>query len=191
MTASTLKAERQHLGDWMQTFTGRQFWPLDPDIEAIDIVDIAHSLSMQCRYAGHCRNFYSVAEHSVLMTRALSLQDESADVQLWALLHDATEAYLVDLPRPVKPFLQGYVEAEDALMRVIAQRFALSPDMPQAVKIADRRILADELHQNMSEPPEPWGGMLRPLGVQIRNWSPAMAKASFLREFYRIQGRRQ
>ena len=54
-------------GDWMQTYSGFQFWPLDPRPEEIHVIDIAHSLANQCRYAGHCREFYSVAQHSVLL----------------------------------------------------------------------------------------------------------------------------
>ena len=71
-------------GNWMQTFTGRQFWPADPRADEIDIRDIAHALSMQCRYAGHCTQFYSVAEHCVLLANAIPEQ------KLWALLHDAS-----------------------------------------------------------------------------------------------------
>ena len=81
-------------GDWMQTHSGIQFWPLDPRPEDILIEDIAHALSNQCRFAGHCCFHYSVAQHSVLVSENVPAQDA-----MWGLLHDAGEAYLVDLPR--------------------------------------------------------------------------------------------
>lgn len=165
-------------GDWMQTATGRQFWPVDPRADEIEIEDIAHALAMQCRYAGHCMRFYSVAEHSVLLSRAVS-----AENAMWALMHDASEAYLVDVPRPLKPFLPGYREAEDAVMRAVAERFGLSPDMPREVKVADGRILADEAGQNMATPPVPWAYTGEPLGIKLQYWSPEEAKRHFLNEF--------
>jgi hypothetical protein len=84
-------------GDWMQTYTGRQFWPIDPRADEIDIVDIAHALSQQCRFAGHCKSFYSVATHSWHTSNVCNSENA-----LWGLLHDAAEAYLVDLPTPIK-----------------------------------------------------------------------------------------
>ncbi|MBI1620122.1 phosphohydrolase [Aquamicrobium zhengzhouense] len=175
-------------GDWIQTFTGRQFWPLDPDAADIDIEDIAHALSMQCRFAGHCNRFYSVAEHSFYIARYLESQGAPVIVRLWGLLHDATEAYLVDLPRPIKISMPDYREAEGRLMRVIAQCFDLPTDtMPEAVKDADRRILSDEAAQNMCTPPAPWSGMREPLGITINCFPQTVAKNLFLSEFQRLE----
>ena len=105
-------------GDWMQTFTGRKFWILDPRPEDIDIVDIARALSKQCRYAGHCLRFYSVAEHSVHLARAAS-----PDVAFEALMDDSPEAYLVDLIRPSKPAFPQYAAIENRIKAAIAARF--------------------------------------------------------------------
>lgn len=174
-------AKRPRQGDWMQTYTGRQFWPLDPEPAEIDILDIAHSLSMQCRYAGHCRNFYSVAEHCVLLS--LAVEPEHA---FWALMHDASEAYLVDIPRPVKPALVNYRNVEDRMMLAICARFGLAPDMPRAVKEADNRILADEAAQNMSRPPVPWADTGAPLGVTLQFWTPAKAQDQFMARFREV-----
>jgi hypothetical protein len=167
-------------GDFMQTFLGRKFWPMDPRADEVFIEDIAHSLSLQCRYAGHCHRFYSVAEHSVLMAR--HLRWEGVDVALWALLHDASEAYLVDIPRPVKPYLGGYKEAEAKVMAVVAERFDLAPEMPAVVHDADNRIIADEL-ANMT--PMDWHARYagQELGVQLRYWSPARASEEFMATF--------
>ncbi|GGE18483.1 hypothetical protein GCM10011390_42090 [Aureimonas endophytica] len=174
--ATDLDAVRS--GDWMQTFEGRQFWPMDPRADEIDIVDIAHSLSMQCRFAGHCRRFYSVAEHCVLLSRVVTLENA-----LWGLLHDASEAYLVDVPRPVKPFLAGYKMAEQRVMDAVCERFGLGFEMPDEVRIADGRILADERDQNMSAAPVAWADTGAPLGVTLQFWSPSEARAAFLTAF--------
>lgn len=172
-------------GDWMQTYTGRQFWPMDPHPEEVYIEDIAHSLAMQCRFAGHCLRFYSVAEHSVLMSRYVSPANA-----LWALLHDAGEAYLVDVPRPLKPFLAGYKDAERAVMGAITQRFQLPPEMPIEVHEADNRIIADE-RANMAECVAEWsGGYDNPLGVALEYWDPGVAELMFLDMFGKLTGNR-
>lgn len=173
-------------GDFMQTYTGRKFWPMDPRANEVCIRDIAHSLSLQCRYAGHCRRFYSVAEHCVLMARWLI--SAGRDVALWGLLHDASEAFLIDVPRPVKPFLYGYRDAEAKVMAAICQRFGLPLEMPAIVHEADERIIADELvnlvrmqwHARHDDP----------LGVALHYWSPAEAEEEFLETFKALTGAR-
>lgn len=168
-------------GDWIQTFTGRQFWPLDPRADEVDIRDIAHSLSLQCRYNGHCNRFYSVAEHSVLVCWAAS-----PAVKLTALLHDAAEAYLCDLPRPVKHSVTGYKEAEQVVERVIAERFGLEFPFPDEVHSLDARICLDERDQVMGPLPAPWGepfASLTPLGTTLNCWSPDIAEKWFLHMF--------
>lgn len=169
------KAERN--GQWMQTYTGRQFWPLDPRPEEIFIEDIAHALSMQCRYAGHCKKFYSVAEHSVILAEYVP-----APFKLWALLHDASEAYLTDIPRPLKGDLAGYRALEDRVMLAVCQRFGLSDDMPSIVAEADDRIIGDE-RSNLSNPWVEWTYSPKPLGVRLHHWSPEMAEQVFLGVF--------
>lgn len=176
----------ERLGKWMQTFTGRAFWPLDARPTEVSAIDIAHSLSMQCRYAGHTKVFYSVAEHSCLISDAVAPENA-----LWGLLHDATEAYLVDLPRPVKqsPGFENYVIVEDRLMEVIAERFELPLPMPAEVKLADNRILIDERDALMAAPPRDWALNVERLGVSIHGWSPWQAKEQWLARFNRlIQG---
>lgn len=166
-------------GDWIQTCSGRQFWPMDPRPEDIHPEDIAHALSMLCRYAGHCNRFYSVAEHCCLLHDVAERQDRP-----WALLHDASEAYLADVPRPVKPFLPGYAEAEAVVMRAVAARFRLLPfTEPASVKELDGRILVDEAQQNMSVPPAAWDDTGSALGVTLQLWSPPRAETEFLRRF--------
>lgn len=165
-------------GDWMQTYTGRQFWPLDPRPEEVCIEDIAHALSMICRYNGHCNEFYPVAQHSVLVSDALS-----EEYKLWGLLHDASEAFVVDVVRPLKPYLMGYKEIEQNVMNAIATRFELPLEIPEEVKRVDNAILADEMAQLMNKPPADWGLTEPPLGVTITPWVPAMAERIFLERF--------
>lgn len=168
--------ERQ--GDWIQTAMGHQFWPMDPRPEDIDIDDVAHALSLLCRYGGHCLRFYSVAEHSVLLASKVAPEN-----RLWALLHDASEAYLVDVPRPIKRFLGGYKEAEDKIMRAVCDRFGLRGEMPEEVKSLDTRILTDERHQNMAPAPKPWSTDAEPIGVILQYWQPVRARREWLAAF--------
>ena len=174
----------QRRGDWMQTATGLAFWPMDPRPAEIKIEDIAHALSNLCRYAGHCREFYSVAQHSVLVARALPVE-----LRPWGLLHDASEAYLVDVPRPVKPFLAGYKEAEEAVERAVAEAFGLVWPMPAEVKRVDNAILADEAAQIMVSPPRDWCLLEPALGIDIDPWAPQTAKRRFLEAFHEIESR--
>lgn len=171
-------------GDWMQTFTGRQFWPLDPRTDEIDIRDIAHSLSMQCRYAGHVDRFYSVAEHSCHVSDVVArTHPEHA---LAALLHDGSEAYLVDVPKPVKRFLTGYDVMEQNLMTAIFHKYGIFDPLPDIVKLIDERILNDERDQLMAPPPVKWGGNPEPVNVGIWCLSPKIAMREFLSRFYRL-----
>lgn len=171
-------------GDWMQTYTGLEFYPLDPRVEDIRIDDIASALSKACRYSGHCIRFYSVAEHCV------HIASKAPDhLKLTALMHDAPEAYLVDVPRPIKPHLPGYAEIEERLANVIALRFDLIHPLPHEVKTLDNAILDDERVQNMAQPPRPWGDHGGPLGVTLKFWTPAEAKYQFATAFYRYGGR--
>lgn len=175
------------VGDWMQTYTGRAFWPLDPRPEEVFLIDVAHSLSMQCRFAGHCLRFYSVAEHSVLMTRkvienttGMLLAETIRQAAQTFLLHDGPEAYLIDLPRPVKRFIPDYKVAEDRVWQAVRTRFGLALDLPVSLKSYDNSILIDEMQQNMAPPPMDWDLSGEPLGVTLQFWTPEQAMAEFL-----------
>lgn len=173
------------VGSWMQTYTGIQFYPLDPRQSEINALDIAHGLSMQCRYNGHVSAFYSVAEHCVKMSEAVSPENA-----LWALLHDATESYVGDVITPVKRHLPLYVDIEDHLMRVICARFGLSVfEMPDEVKDADARILLTERAALVGEPVAPWSiEHLDPLPVTIDAWAPAQAEHAYLSRLAELTG---
>jgi hypothetical protein len=178
---------RERFGDWMQTFTGRAVYPLDLRPENIDIRDIAHSLSLQCRYAGHVRRFYSVAEHSVHVARYC--RQNGPEAALEGLLHDATEAYLVDVPRPIKPFLKSYKMMEQRAWAAIAGRFGLAPDLYcEAVHDDDNRILHDERAALMAPCEREWSLTGEPLGVAIECWGPERAEREFLALFDELYG---
>lgn len=171
-------------GDYIQTYTGRKFYPCDPRPEEIDILDIAHSLSNQCRFSGHCLSFYSVAQHSVLVSDNLSSVD-----RLWGLLHDASESYLVDLPRPLKrspPLGPIYTNLENRLMSAIAERFSLPGEIPSAVKHMDNRLLMTERRDLMALTEDEWIETADPLPERIIPWVPGDAEALFLQAFYSI-----
>ena len=135
--------------DWMQTYTGRRIYPLDPSSDDIYIEDIAHALSLMCRFGGHCREFYSIAQHSVLVS-------QYCKDKLYGLLHDAEEAYLTDMIRPVKRslLLLGVTVFEDAafnLFQAIAYRFGLllTDEAVQDVKKWDNILLSTEARDVM------------------------------------------
>ncbi len=165
----------ERLGDWMQTYTGKAFWPLDPRASEVDIEDIAHALSLQCRFAGHCRFHYSVAQHSVLVARALPVE-----IRAWGLLHDAAEAYLVDLPRPVKGSMPAYWTIEDTLLGVIAAHFEMALPIPPEVFVADNTALATEKRDVMDLCNRAWHPLPDPWPERIRQWQPREAERWFL-----------
>lgn len=177
-------------GEYIQTFTGRKFWPIDPRPDEVCIDDIAHALSMLCRYNGHCLKFYSVAEHSVHVAQWLFDNGYPWETILAGLLHDATEAYVADVPRPLKQSLPTYKDAENKVWRAIAARYGLDAELPAEVHEADNRILADEVQQNM-KPMEWHAGHDDPLGVELEFWTPAQAEHEFIAMFQFLDQRRR
>ena len=174
-------------GNWMQLHSGTQFWPEDPRPEEIRLGDIAHALSNMCRFGGHCSSFYSVAQHSVMV----SLEAEKAAtvdktlVAIIGLLHDATEAYLVDVPRPIKVNLSGYKPMEERLACVIGERFGIELHiLPGLVEEADERALFTEKRDLLGPPPAPWtvaqGVSSEPYEDRIMPLSPTEAKRLFI-----------
>lgn len=139
---------------WIQTFTGRKFYPFDPRPEELDIRDIAHALSNICRYGGHSRKFYSVAEHSAMASYIVPPEDA-----LWALMHDAAEAYIGDVVRPIKHSLglEAFGVAEERLMDVICPWVGLEREQPASVTHADAVLLATEKRDLLCKPQAPMG----------------------------------
>lgn len=138
---------------WIRTFTGNKFWPLNPREEDVCIEDIAHALALRNRFSGHTRFPYSVAEHSAGMVHRLATWGYTKDVLRWALLHDATEAYLPDIPTPIKSLIHGFVDIEKRLMNVIARKFGLKGEMPGVVKEIDQQICKVEMRDLFGSEP--------------------------------------
>jgi hypothetical protein len=183
------RAARLRAGHWMQTYTGRAYWPCEPRVEDVCIEDIAHHLSMICRYTGACSRFYSVAEHSVIVSLMVPPQDA-----LCGLLHDATEAYISDVNRPVKrgPGMEGYRAIEKLNWAVIADHFGLPYEMPHSVEQADAEMLYHEQAALLGPSPRrDWGmGQPKPAAVRadlVKGWTPMEAKAVFLSRFEELR----
>jgi hypothetical protein len=165
-----------------QTFTGRTFYPLDPRVDDVCIEDIAHALSNMCRFCGHVRTFYSVAEHCVRgaghLRGALSLQ---------FLLHDAAEAYIVDLPRPLKRcglFGWLYRAAECRVEAVIAEALGLPYPFDPVIKTVDERMLLTERRDLMPDTTITLCvGPLAPFPERITPMTPKQAERFFLTKY--------
>ena len=174
-------------GAWIQTFTGQKFWPLDPRHEDVNVLDLAHQLSNVCRYGGATREFYSVAQHCVLVSRYVPRRFARV-----ALLHDAAEAWIGDMVRPLKyqPEMTEFRAAEDRIERAVFEAFgvAVSAEAKHAVKAIDDRIIIDEIGGLMADPPAYWDRMgdLEPLDIKIRAMPPRVAERAFLRRFYEL-----
>jgi adenosine deaminase len=179
-----------HVDGWIQTVSGRRVDPLAPRPEQLDIGDIAQALSNQCRFGGHSRVFYSVAQHSAIVSDLVMDSGAPPAVGLAALLHDAAEAYLVDLPHPLKhrsPLGPPYRRAEALLERAIRERFDLPP-ADSRLKPIDRSLLATERSRFTSTAggwPELDG--FDPLELEIEPWPPERAAREFLTRFERLR----
>jgi len=171
----------------LRTFTGRMINPCDIRTEEVDINDIAHSLAHQCRFLGHARGFYSVAQHSVIVSELVPKADS-----LWGLLHDAAEAYLGDIIAPIKRCEEMYVyrSAEDRVLKTVAEKFALNPVLPASVEDADKSILATEFRDITTVDDPGWiiseCGCEPIAGLHITPWPPDVAEDRFLRRFWEL-----
>lgn len=168
-----------------QTISGRELRPAQPRVEDFAIEDIAHGLSHACRFAGQVREFYSVAQHSVLVSHAMP-----RPLALWGLLHDASEAYISDVPSPVKVLeaLAGYRAIEALLQRTVYQAFGLTGDEPPELRQADLALRVLEARELLPpdaaariEAGEPEGLQLPPFA--IKPWTSSAAKVAFLKRF--------
>ncbi len=164
-------------GVFVSTYRGHRFYPLDPRIDDVDIEDIAHGLAYQCRFNGQTSSFYSVAQHSLLVAGIVP-----GELRLSALLHDAAEAYLGDIVKPLKMLVPQFSALERQVAAIIGERFgARDLDHPQ-IKSADLVLLATEKRDLMPNSVEAWSAIagVVPLGERIVAQAPELAKAGFL-----------
>jgi 5'-deoxynucleotidase YfbR-like HD superfamily hydrolase len=201
----------------MVTASGRAFYPLDPRPDEVTIEDIAHALSLLCRFGGHVRHFYSVAQHSVLVSQhvAATLRSgaglwtpETATLALWGLLHDAAEAYCGDVIWPLKQaraLKAAFAPIEAGIMAAICDRFDIPREEPEIVKACDLRALATEKRDVTVRAPADVANTaldaaaakartgawhcdhVEPFNQQIESWTPEEAEESFLRRLHDLQ----
>lgn len=175
------------LDPWIETYTGVKFNFLEPTPDMVQIEDIAHSLSHQCRFSGHTKVFYSVAEHSIRVA-----QNSGERFFLTGLLHDASEAYIHDIPSPVKPYLTNYHELEEGIMKAVAAKFGIVWPLPDIVKDADRMCLKAEARGLLPSKGKDWVHQF-PTLTEIDDIVPGgvhssrAAKMLFLHLFHRIR----
>jgi len=173
----------------IQTFTCKEFNPLNPKLEDLDIDDIAHSLSLLCRYLGHCKWLYSVGQHSVLGARWFKNRGYVKEYQLAFLLHDASESYLNDVPRPLKhhSLFNEYRAIEAKLQALIYQRFRISHMLNNAlVHWMDQEICHSESKHVLTKI-HPMSELYRKhdhLKIKIEPWTPEKTEDAFLNMFF-------
>jgi hypothetical protein len=175
---------------WMQTYTGQKLNCDCPDPQSIDIIDIAVGLSRLARYAGQTKVFYSVAQHSVYVADLVGRRGGTTSEQLIGLLHDAPEAYLGDLVRPVKMQLPGFVELEEKLWNAISTKLLGWPlPIPEIVHVADRTLLVTEARDLLPRGPlDNWTDRYeeRPLSTVVAPVSMHQAERMFLNRFHKL-----
>ncbi|MCK5018914.1 MAG: hypothetical protein KAS32_17765 [Candidatus Peribacteraceae bacterium] len=179
---------------WIQLYNS-EFYAFtgDVNVDNISIHTIAHSLAHQCRYNGHCNKFMSVAEHSIYVAnRVDDLSDGNSGAVMYALLHDASEAILCDIPTPIKrlPGAEWYRELEKKIQAALVDRFmgSYSIEAVRMTEQADLEMLATEKEQIMSAPPHDWGSLPEPLEVEIQGWPPRRAEQVFLELYGALDG---
>ncbi len=180
-------------GPYLQTVSGRFVNPFEPDPEQLDIADITRALANTCRFGGHCRSFYSVAQHSVIVSELVEQRGGDVEDVFAALMHDAAEAYLGDMPHPIKhrsALGEAFKAAEEHLERALRARFKIKPDVPE-IKRADRALLATERRALSAEDwhwPELDG--VEPLDLELTAWPPDEAARAFAARYAELEAAR-
>jgi hypothetical protein len=177
----------QRTSEWLQSFTGRQLFPFECRPEDICLEDIAHSLSLQCRFVGHCKFSYSVAQHSLYVSDHCP-----PELQAWGLLHDAAEVWIGDISRPLKRCLVvwsdqgpdwGIKEVEENILACVAMRFnlpSLTDDQQKKIKYVDNLVLATEKRDVMCPTDHEWEPLPKPLDRHIEEVNWKLVKGIFI-----------
>ena len=180
MSIDTIK-----LDGWRDTITGRRFDYATPENYKFDIEEIAHALSQLCRFTGHTKEFYSVAQHSVMVSWLLP-----PELRLIGLLHDAAEAFVGDINAPLKQLLPQVKELENRIQAAIYKQYGVVDTIRAAamVKEADIRMLMTEKRDLMPGMPlDEWGDWVKrykPMRAKIEPWTPQYARYQFIEDCY-------
>lgn len=159
-----------HAGNCIRTYSGLYVNVFEPTLDMLCIEDIAHALSNMPRFGGHTRKFYSVAQHSVICaTMAIP------EYELDTLMHDAAEAYLLDMPKPIKRGLDVYNDLENKMMALIAQKFNLTYPFDSSIKKIDKAVLEME-----------FANLMTGTRTDLKPLSPEEAKKAFLDKYYQL-----
>jgi len=172
-------------GPFISTYSGFKFYVEECNIQDIPMLDVAQALSMNCRFNGHIAEFYSIAEHSVLVSNLVAPENA-----LWGLLHDYAEAFISDIPRPFKTSIAGHDEFEEAIMAKVIDHFNLAPNMPDDVAYIDEHICAAEARVLAKVVPD-WvqhydESVCKPEYIQALR--PRLARAAFMDRFHELTG---
>lgn len=172
---------------YVSTCLGNRFYPAAPNIDDVAVEDIAQGLAYQCRFNGQTQAFYSVAQHSLIVASLVPVH-----LRLAALLHDAAEAYLGDMVKPLKHFFPTFSVIENKMMAIIGERFAVTTFDTPEIKRADLIALATEKRDLMPNSTEPWPSIkgLEPMTARIVPMEPQKAKAIFLETYFQLGAQR-
>ena len=183
MSWRRMVAVRTSVGPTIMLHSGAWFDFCAPADSAFTIEDVAQGLANICRYSGQCSSFYSVAEHSLLVSEV------AAGFEFEALLHDAAEAFMGDITRPLKQMLPEYKRIEREVETAIFERFGIPSPLPIEVKSADLRVLAAEQRQIMPKGTDGWVRFQKvvPAAVFVRHLTPDQAKEAFLSRYEELR----
>lgn len=142
------------MGNYITTYGGTHFFPTEPDMKDFHITDAAHALSLICRGNGHVKTFFSVGQHCINCALEAEARGYSGRVVLACLLHDTSEAYMSDVPRPFKQYLKEYAVFEDKLLTLVYQKYLgtdVTEEEQMLIRQIDNEILAYDLFYLLGE----------------------------------------
>jgi 5'-deoxynucleotidase YfbR-like HD superfamily hydrolase len=177
------------MNNWTQTYTKKKFDALNPTPDMIDIEDIARGLALTCRFSGQCKEFYSVAQHSYYVSKLQNKKGEASYIRKWKLLHDAPEAYIGDIPSPIKAIIPEYKAVEKRIMDAVCEKFNLPKKMPEEVHLIDKQILtleANYLMIDLSNKQPKWEMVETDLDFFFQPMDWKMSEYLFLKEAQKL-----
>jgi len=177
----------EYEGAWLSTSHVEKFHFLSPQPDEIDIRDIAHALSMTCRFGGHCSDYYSVGEHSLHVSKIAENAGADRVTQLAGLLHDAEEAYLPDIVAPIRHYTLDIQKIYSQIRDVIIDKYSLQKAGWKFIADVDRQLCTTEA-KALKLWNKDWASTGEPLNYKLYLWVPKQAEAMFLTRFHILQG---